>query len=772
MKRLMRYLRPYLGLVLAAIALLYGQANCDLALPDYMSKIVNVGIQQGGVESPVPDAMRATTMGRLSLFLDGAMSARVAADYALVSPGSAEAKRLEAKYPAAAKEDLYVLKPIDKAERQAIEAGLARAFLAVSAVEKMAADPAAAAAMMGQPGPSGAAGPGAAAGGAMPGAPGGPAQGGQGLSALPAGMDLFTLLGMMPAEQRAGIGARIDEKVAALGPAMTLQAGARAVKDEYLALGMDEAAIQRGYLFRMGGMMLLLTLLGAVATILVGLISARVGAGIARDLRTAVFTKVEGFSQREFDRFSTASLITRTNNDVMQMQMVIIMMIRMVFYAPIIGVGGVIKALGKDSAMWWIIALAVGIIVVLITVVYRVAVPRFRIMQKLVDRLNLVSRENLSGMMVIRAFNMQAREEERFDGANKDLAGNMLFVNRVMVVMMPVMMLIMNAVSLLIIWIGSHQVAQASMQVGDMMAFMQYAMQIFFSFIMMSLMFIMLPRAEVSANRIADVLETEASVRDPGSPVHFGPGSDGTVEFRDVSFRYPGAEEDVLHGVSFTARPGQTTAIIGATGSGKSSVVGLVPRFYDATGGAVLVGGIDVRELGQAELRDRIGYVPQKASLFSGTIESNLRYADEEAPREALETAARIAQASAFIAEDPEGMGRAISQGGTNVSGGQKQRLSIARALVKRPPIYIFDDSFSALDFKTDSALRRALKEETGDSTVIIVTQRVATVKKADQIVVLDEGRVVGTGTHEELMEGCGTYREIATSQLSEEELR
>jgi len=771
MKRLMRYLRPYLGLVLAAIALLYGQANCDLALPDYMSKIVNVGIQQGGVESPVPDAMRATTMVRLALFMDEGMAARVAADYTLVASGSAESKQLEAKYPAAAKEDLYVLKPIDKAEKQAIEAGLARAFLAVSAVEKMAADPAAAAAMMGQLGLGGAVPGGAAPEGAMSGTSGGmPA--GQGLSALPAGMDLFTLLGMMPAGQRAAIGAKIDEKVASLGPAMTLQAGARAVKDEYLALGMDEAAIQRGYLLRMGGMMLLLTLLGAVATILVGLISARVGAGIARDLRTAVFTKVEGFSQREFDRFSTASLITRTNNDVMQMQMVIIMMIRMVFYAPIIGVGGVIKALGKDSAMWWIIALAVAVIVVLIALVYRVAVPRFKIMQKLVDRLNLVSRENLSGMMVIRAFNMQAREEERFDGANKDLAGNMLFVNRVMVVMMPVMMLIMNAVSLLIIWIGSHQVAEASMQVGDMMAFMQYAMQIFFSFIMMSLMFIMLPRAEVSANRIADVLETEASIKDPESPAHFGPGSDGTVEFREVSFRYPGAEEDVLHGVSFTARPGQTTAIIGATGSGKSSVVGLIPRFYDATGGAVLVGGVDVRALGQAELRDRIGYVPQKASLFSGTIESNLRYADEDAPQAALETAARIAQASSFIAEDPEGMGRAISQGGSNVSGGQKQRLSIARALVKRPPIYIFDDSFSALDFKTDSALRRALKEETGDSTVIIVTQRVATVKKADQIVVLDEGRVVGTGTHEELMDSCGTYREIATSQLSEEELR
>jgi ATP-binding cassette subfamily B protein len=375
-------------------------------------------------------------------------------------------------------------------------------------------------------------------------------------------------------------------------------------------------------------------------------------------------------------------------------------------------------------------------------------------------------------MMVIRAFNMQSHEEGRFDKANRDLTGNMLFVNRVMVVMMPVMMLVMNGVSLLIIWIGSHQVAQASMQVGDMMAFMQYAMQIFFSFIMMSLMFIMLPRAEVSANRVADVLETEPSIRDPEAPESFGPGFEATVEFRGVSFRYPGAEEDVLHDISFTARPGKTTAIIGATGSGKSSVVGLVPRFYDVTAGSVLVGGVDVRKLGQAALRDRIGYVPQKASLFSGSVESNLRYADEDASPGALETAARIAQASAFIAESPEGMARPISQGGQNVSGGQKQRLSIARALVKRPPIYIFDDSFSALDFKTDAALRKALKDETGDSTVIIVTQRVATVRQADQIVVLDEGSVVGIGRHEDLMQGCETYREIATSQLSEEELR
>jgi ATP-binding cassette, subfamily B, multidrug efflux pump len=761
MKRLIKFLKPYVGLILAAIALLFGQANCDLALPDYMSRIVNVGIQQGGVEGAVPDAMRETTMGRLALFMDEGMSARVAADYRLVQAGSSEAQKYSGKYPALAAENVYILKKLDKAERDAIESALAKALLAASGVEKIASDPAAMAAMAAQFAPPAAQGS-VAHGGAAQGAP----------ASLPPGMDVFALLKAMSPEQRSAMAGKANEKIAALGPSMTVQAAAASVKAEYIALGRDESGIQLAYMLKTGGVMLVLTLLGAIATILVGFISARVASGLARDLRSGIFTKVEGFSQREFDKFSTASLITRTNNDIMQLQTVVVMMIRMVFYAPIIGIGGIIKALGKDSSMWWIIALAVGVIVVLISVVFKVAVPRFKIMQKLVDRLNLVSREDLSGMMVIRAFNMQGREEERFDKANKDLTGNMLFVNRVMVIMMPAMMLIMNAVSLLIIWIGSEQVAQSSMQVGDMMAFMQYAMQIFFAFIMMSMMFIMLPRAAVSAERVSEVLGTEGSINDPESPTSFGPDFAGTVEFRNVSFRYPGAEEDVLHDISFTARPGQTTAIIGATGSGKSSVVSLLPRFYDASSGKVLVGGVDVRELKQAELRDRIGYVPQKASLFSGTIESNLRYADEGASAEAIETAARIAQASEFIKTSPEGMATPISQGGTNVSGGQKQRLSIARALVKKPPIYVFDDSFSALDFKTDSALRRALKEETGEATVIIVTQRVATVKKADQIVVIDEGSVVGIGSHDELMKSCETYREIATSQLSEEELR
>ena len=749
MKRLIKYLRPYLGWILAAVILLFGQANCDLALPDYMSKIVNVGIQQGGVESAIPEAMRATTMDRLALFMGEEAFGRVQADYELVGVGSEAAKAFERKYPASTMEAIYVLKKIDQTEAEAIKIDLAKAFLVITAIEKIEANPQEAATMLGGSGGSG-----------------------FDLSKLPPGTDLFALLKMLPAMQREAMASMVDERIALLGPSMTLQAAAASVKTEYLAMGRNEASIQSAYMLKTGGMMLLLTLAGALATILVGLISARVASGLARDLRSAVFTKVEGFSLREFDKFSTASLITRTNNDVMQIQMLVLLMIRMVFYAPIIGVGGVIRALGKNSSMWWIIALAVGILSLLIIAVFNIAVPRFKIMQKLIDRLNLVSREALSGMMVIRAFNMQGREEERFDKANKDLTGNMLFVNRVMVVMMPVMMLVMNGVSLLIIWIGAHQVAQSSMQVGDMMAFMQYAMQIFFAFIMMSIMFIMLPRAAVSADRVAEVLETEASVLDPKRPKSFGPAFSGTVEFRGVSFRYPGAEEDVLHDISFTAKPGQTTAIIGATGSGKSSVVSLLPRFYDASSGAVLVDGIDVREVKQEELRDKIGFVPQKANLFSGTIESNLRYADEAASVESIETAARIAQASSFIAESPEGMQRAISQGGSNVSGGQKQRLSIARALVKKPPIYVFDDSFSALDFKTDAALRQALKDETQDSTVIIVTQRVATVKKADQIIVLDEGRVVGSGTHGELMKTCETYREIATSQLSEEELR
>jgi ATP-binding cassette, subfamily B, multidrug efflux pump len=434
-------------------------------------------------------------------------------------------------------------------------------------------------------------------------------------------------------------------------------------------------------------------------------------------------------------------------------------------------VGGVIRAIGKNSSMWWVIAAAVGVLVVLVFVVYKVAVPKFKLMQKLMDRLNLVSRESLSGMMVIRAFSMEQHEEDRFGKVNTDLTDTTLFVNRVMVVMMPVMMLIMNGVSLLVIWVGAHQVAESAMQVGDVMAFLQYTMQIVFAFLMLSMMFIMLPRAAVSAERVAEVLETEPGIKDPAVPEVYGSQFEGTVEFRNVSFRYPSAEADVLHDISFTARPGQTTAFIGATGSGKSTIVNLIPRFYDVTEGSILVGGKDIRTVAQHDLHEQLGYVPQKPSLFSGTIESNLKYADENADETAVAAAVQIAQADEFIAERPDGLQADMAQAGANVSGGQKQRLSIARALVKQPPIYLFDDSFSALDFKTDAALRRALADKAGESTRLVVTQRVATVKTADQIIVLDNGRIVGKGTHRELMDGCETYREIALSQLTEEEL-
>jgi ATP-binding cassette subfamily B protein len=517
--------------------------------------------------------------------------------------------------------------------------------------------------------------------------------------------------------------------------------------------------------------MLLISLLGGVTTIAVSFLGSRTAAGVARDIRKAVFKKVESFTSAEFNKFSTASLITRSTNDVTQVQQVIFMFIRIVLYAPILGVGGVIRAVEKSTTMWWLIAIAVAALLVMIFVVFMVAVPKFRIMQDLIDRLNLVTRENLSGMMVIRAFNKQDDELVRFDGANRDLTDTSLFVTRVMVTLMPLMMLIMNGLSLGIIWVGAQQVAESALQVGDMMAFMQYAMQIVMAFLMLSMMFIFLPRAAVSGDRIADVLETDVLIQDPDSPREFPEDFKGEIEFRNVSFRYPDAEDDVLQDINFTALPGQTTAFIGSTGCGKSTVINLIPRFYDVSRGEILLDGVDIKEVRQTDLRDRIGFVPQKGTLFSGTIASNLLYADLDADGDVLQEALEIAQAADFVYAEKDGMEREISQGGTNVSGGQRQRLAIARALVKKPPIYIFDDSFSALDFKTDSALRRELKKRTGDSTVLVVTQRVATVKNADQIIVLDEGRVVGKGTHKVLMTSCETYQEIASSQLSEEEL-
>ena len=745
MLRLRKFLKPYVFLIILAVALLFVRANADLALPDYLSQIVNVGIQQNGVETAVASAVRATEMERLFLFMSPDEKELVESAYTLVEPESPEAEAYQENYPLLADQALYILGDLEQDELDALNPVMGRAFVVVSGIGLMSEDPSRAAML--------------------------PEGMDFDLSQIPPGMDVFDVLEGMPAAVRTQITDAITEAFSALDDNMISQMAAAAVKAEYEAIGVDLAALQTDYILRTGGMMLLVSLLGGAAMIAVGFLSSRTAAGVARDIRKAVFTKVESFSSAEFNTFSTASLITRSTNDITQVQMVVFMMMRMVIYAPIIGIGGVIHAIDKSANMWWLIALAVAVLLTLILVVFSISLPKFRIMQDLIDRLNLVMRENLSGMMVIRAFNKQDDEEVRFDKANRDLTDTSLFVARVMVMMMPVMMLLMNGLSVGIIWVGAHQVAEASMQVGDMMAFLQYAMQIVFAFLMMSMMFIFLPRAAVSGGRIADVLETELVIIDPQEPQSLPAPVAGEIEFRGVSFRYPGAEEDVLHDITFTTRPGETTAFIGSTGCGKSTVVNLIPRFYDVTEGSVLVDGVDVRAVRQSDLRDAIGYVPQKGMLFSGTIESNLRYADEDAADETLREAADIAQASEFIFADEEGMASEIAQGGTNVSGGQKQRLAIARALVKQPPIYIFDDSFSALDFKTDSALRRALKEKTGESSVLIVTQRVATVKNADQIIVLDKGRVVGKGRHGELMQSCETYQEIALSQLSKEEL-
>ncbi|MCE1157669.1 MAG: ABC transporter ATP-binding protein/permease [Spirochaetia bacterium] len=557
-----------------------------------------------------------------------------------------------------------------------------------------------------------------------------------------------------------------------------IQANAELALPDYMSKIVDigimrggEGQGQTAYILKMGGIMLALTLLAVAATIAVGYFGSRTASGVARDLRRAIFSKVQDFSSAEMDKFSTASLITRSTNDITQIQMVSNMAMRMLFFAPIIGIGGIIRATSKASSMWWIIALAVGILLAIVLAVFSIALPKFKRIQALVDRLNLVLRENLTGMMVIRAFATEKKEEQRFGEVNAELTGIMLFVSRIMALMMPLITLIMNGIAILIVWVGAKEIAQSQIQIGDMMAFMQYSMQIFFSFMMMSMMFIIIPRASISADRIQQVLTTGTSVVDPPLPAVFPDKLGGVVRFDNVSFRYPGSNEDVLHRIDFTARPGKVTAVVGTTGAGKTTLVSLVPRFYDVTEGAVSIDGVDVRSVKQKALRDLIGFVPQKASLFSGTVESNLRYARDEADSEDLDRALEIAQAKEFVRALPGGISAPVSQGGMNFSGGQRQRLTIARALMKKGPVFIFDDSFSALDFTTDKKLRAALTEKLADSTVILVTQRVATIKEADQIIVLDEGKMVGKGRHAELMETCEVYRDIALSQLSAEEL-
>ena len=727
--------------LLIAIVLLFGQAMCDLNLPNYMSDIVNVGIQQNGIEHAAPDVLTKNGMTLMNTFMTDSEKAIVDAGYSLVSSTdtNSSGKVYGDLYPDAGTE-FYVKAELDQTKATEIDdvfGTAAGTFLNV--MTAVAAQ-----------------------------------SGGQATTTTSFdSLDVTKLYQMQPMLDKipAAMIAAAHDKAGTNDQILQKQMGIMLAKAFYKETGFDLTGMQTNYILRIGLMMLLIALLGGIATILVSYISSKIATATARNLRKDVFHKVESFSNNEFDKFSTASLITRCTNDVTQIQMLLLIGIRLICYAPIMAIGGTVMAVEKSSSMSWIIAAAVVVLLGMIMVIVAIAMPKFKAIQKLIDKLNLVSRENLSGLMVIRAFGTQQHEKERFDVANKDLTKTTLFVSRVMVFMMPAMMLIMNAVTLLVVWTGTHQIADSTMQVGDMMAFMQYAMQIIMAFLMISMMFIFVPRAAVSADRIAEVLATEVTINDPKNPKGFDKTKKGLLEFKDVSFRYQGADENTICNISFTAQPGQTTAIIGPTGSGKSTIAKLALRFYDVSQGQILLDGVDLRDVKQADLREKIGYVPQKGVLLSGTVAFNLKYGKRDATDAEMEKAAEIAQAADFIIEKPEQYESEIAQGGGNVSGGQKQRLSIARALVKQPEVLIFDDSFSALDFKTDSTLRKALKEHTGDSTVIIVAQRVSTIMNAEQILVLDDGVIVGSGTHRELLKSCPEYFEIASSQLSEEEL-
>ncbi len=744
MKKLAKYLKPYSLLLVLVLFLLFGQAMSDLNLPNYMSKIVNVGIQQNGVEDAAPEAISEAGMKFMQTFMLPDEKTLVQDNYALVSgtDTAADGKTYESMYPSGADTQIYVRGEVTGEVLDQLNLTFGTATWTFINVMKDFAS-----------------------------------QSGQSASDSSTvdvkSMDFSKLYAMQSRldQMPASVIESAHDKAIANDVSILKQSGAAITGSFYTELGMDLSAIQTAYILKVGGLMLLIAMLGGLATIFVSLFSSRIAAGVARTLRVDIFNRIENFSNNEFDKFSTASLITRSTNDVTQIQTLLTIGIRMLLYSPIMAVGGVIMAIEKSASMSWIIAVACTVLIGMILIVLAVTMPKFKAVQKLVDRLNLVARENLSGLMVIRAFGTRDFEKDRFDKANKDLTKTNLFINRTMSFMMPAMMLIMNGVMLVIVWVGAHQIAESTMQIGDMMAFMQYAMQIIMSFLMIAMMFIFVPRAAVSANRIAEVLETETSVLDPIAPKSMDTSEKGLVEFKDVNFRYHGADEDVLSDITFTARPGETTAFIGSTGSGKSTIVNLLLRFYDVTKGQVLVNGVDVREVAQKELRSHIGYVPQQGVLLSGTIGSNLRYGKKNATEEEIETAAEIAQAMDFIGEKQDRFESEISQGGDNVSGGQKQRLSIARALVKRAQIYVFDDSFSALDFQTDVALRKALKANTGDSTLLIVAQRVSTIMNAEQIIVLDNGRIVGKGTHRELLSDCPEYYEIASSQLSKEEL-
>ena len=717
MLKMFHYMKERWYYVVMIIVLLFVQAYCDLSLPDYTSKIVNVGIQQKGIEDGVPDTIRKESMEHLLLFLDEKEKAKVEDAYTL-------------------KDDVYKRNDVTKEERDELNSILAIPMMAAGSLE----DEEKAAEIKTQMG-------------------------------LPEESDLWQVLEQLPQEQLDAMKDSLTEKIKEMPESIVTQAAVQFVQTEYEAQGIDVDVMQIQYLMTSGLKMLAMALVIMLAAVSVTFLSSRVAAFLGRNLRNGVYRKVISFSGEELNHFSTASLITRSTNDIQQVQLVFAMIFRIVLYAPILGVGGVLKVLQTDVSMTWILGVAVVAILILVGFLFAVAMPKFKILQYRIDELNLVSREILTGLSVIRAFSREKHEEERFEEVNERLTKTNLFVNRCMTFMMPAMMLIMNGITVLIIYNGSHAVDNGTMQVGNMMAFMQYAMQIIMSFLMITMMSIMLPRASVSAKRINEIMETKVSIESPETAKIPENNKKGEVRFEHVGFAYPGAEEETLSDINFTAQKGETVAFIGSTGSGKSTVVNLIPRFFDVTSGKILVDGVDIREMGLHDLRERIGYVPQKGVLFSGTIDSNIRYGKEDATKEEVNRAAEIAQAQEFIGQKEKGMESEIAQGGTNVSGGQKQRLSIARAIAKNPEIYIFDDSFSALDYKTDVVLRRALKKETKDATTLIVAQRISTILHADKILVLDEGKIVGEGTHKELLKTCEVYQQIAMSQLSKEEL-
>lgn len=736
MRKLFQFLKPYAPRVLLILCVLVVQAYCDLSLPTYTSNIVNVGIQQSGIDEEIPENISEEEMNRLLLF--------VSEDDRQDIQNAYEKSSESFDYDG----EVLTLKDSVKSDNEKLDALTEEMKLPMMLTAGFENGSDTTKQMEGQLKEQ--------------------------MSQVPGieKMSVFDIFGMMDDTQRAAIVDKITEQMDKMPDSILDQAAISYVKSMYEQIGLDTGHMSTVYILKTGAKMMGLAALGMAASILACLMASRVGAKVGRGLRRDTFRKVIGFSNAEFDKFSTASLITRSTNDIQQIQFLTVMILRIVLYAPVMAIGGILKVSKTNVDMFWIIGLAVLLIVMVVAVLFIVVMPKFKIVQNMVDKLNLVSREILTGLPVIRAFHTEKHEEERFDKANKDLTKLNLFVNRAMTFMMPTMMLVMNGITVLIVWVGGHSINDGAMQVGDMMAFIQYAMQIIMSFLMICMISVMLPRAAVSAERVDEVLKSETKIHDPKEPKTLPKNGKGEVAFEHVSFHYPGAEEDVLHDITFTAKPGETTAFIGSTGCGKSTLVNLIPRFYDVTEGKITIDGQDVRDLAQHALRDKLGYVPQKGVLFSGNIASNIMFGNPAGSEQEMTEAAQIAQAVEFIDTKPERYKSPISQGGANVSGGQKQRLSIARAIAKHPDVYIFDDSFSALDYKTDTVLRSALKEKTTDSVVLIVAQRISTILHAEQIIVLDDGKIVGKGTHEELLKTCDAYYQIAASQLSESELK